>query len=107
MKLDLRRDLRQLVACFSEHEILTYASAVAFQLLVALIPLAALSMLLMSAAHAGDVWFERVQPAVQERVTPEVFLAVSDAVARVLTQESLLWLVLAALLTLWEVSGSV
>jgi membrane protein len=107
MKLDLRRDLRKLVDCFSEHEILTYASAIAFQLLVALIPLAALAMLLMSAAAAGNVWFDRFQPALQERVTPEVFLAVSDAVDRVLTQESLVWLVLALLLTLWEVSGSV
>jgi membrane protein len=107
VKVELRRDLRQLVACFSEHEILTYSSAVAFQLLVALIPLAALTMLLMSAVGAGDLWFDHLQPALQDRVTPEVFLAVSDAVDRVLTQESLVWLALALLLTLWEVSGSV
>jgi membrane protein len=107
VRLEPRRDLRALVACFSEHEILTYASAVAFQLLVALIPLAALTMLLMSAADARDLWFDRLQPVVQERVTPEVFLALSDAVDRVLTQESLVWIVLAGLLTLWEVSGSV
>lgn len=107
MRIEPRRDLRELVACFSRHELLTYASAVAFQLLVALIPLTALAMLLMSAVQAGDLWFERIQPVVEERVTPEVFLAVSDAVARVLTQESLFWLVLAVLLTLWEVSGSV
>jgi len=107
VKLEPRRDLRELVQCFSKHELLTYASAVAFQLLVALIPLTALTMLLMSAADAGDVWFDRFQPAVQERVTPEVFVAVSDSVDRVLNQESLIWLALASLLALWEVSGSV
>ena len=102
-----RRDLQRLIKCFSEHELLTYASAIAFQLLVALIPLAALTMLLVGAVNQGNIWFERLQPAVEERVTPEVFLAMSDAVDRVLNQQSRLWIALAVVLTVWEVSGSV
>ena len=107
MKLEPGRDLRRLIECFGEHELLTYASAIAFQLLVALIPLTALAMLLLGLFNEGSLWFDHFQPAVQGRVTPEVFRAVSDAVDRVLHQRSLLWLVLGLLLALWEVSGSV
>jgi membrane protein len=109
MKLELepRRDLRRLIDCFTKHDLLTYASAIGFQLLVALIPLTALTLLLVGLARAGDLWYEHVQPAVADRVTPEVFLAVSDAVDRVLNQTSYLWIGLAIALTIWEVSGSV
>jgi membrane protein len=107
MKIDLRRDFRHLVKCFKENDILSYASAIAFQLLIALIPLFALSLLLLGRARAGEVWYERIAPTLSERVTPEVYLAVSDAVDRVLHQTSLVWVVFAVLLTIWEVSGSV
>jgi membrane protein len=96
-----------LVDSFRENNVLTYASAISFQLLVALVPLAALTLLLMGLADAGDLWYDRGQGAVPERVTPEVFLAVSDAISRVLTQQSLIWVALALALTIWEVSGSV
>jgi membrane protein len=107
MKLEPRRDFRQLVKCFNEHELLTYASAIALQLLIALIPLFALTLVLLGRARAGDLWYERVQPVVAQRVTPEVYLAVSDAVDRVLNQTSLIWVGFAIVLTIWEVSGSV
>ena len=107
MKLEPRRDFRQLVKCFNEHELLTYASAIALQLLIALIPLFALTLVLLGRASAGELWYERVQPLLSQRVTPEVYLAVSDAVDRVLHQTSLIWVAFAIVLTIWEVSGSV
>jgi membrane protein len=97
----------ELVDCFSKNDTLTYASAIAFQLLVALIPLAALALLLLGLVNEGALWFDHAQSAVAERVTPEVFLAVNDAVNRVLSESHPLWVVLAAVLTIWEVSGSV
>ena len=81
-KIDLRRDVETLVECFKKNDLLTYASAIAFQLLIAAIPLFALSLVLLGRARAGDIWYEHVQPAIAERVTPEVYLAVSDAVDR-------------------------
>ena len=107
MKLEPRRDFTKLVKCFKENDLLTYASAIAFQLLIALIPLFALSLVLLGRARAGDIWYERVQPVIAQRVTPEVYLAVSDAVDRVLHQTSLIWVAFAIVLTVWEVSGSV
>jgi len=107
MRIEPLGDLRQLIKCFNENDILTYASAIAFQLLVALIPLTALTMLLLALTRAGEVWYDRIRPALEEHVTPEVFLAVSDAVDRVLNQRSYVWTGLALALTLWEVSGSV
>ena len=107
MKLEPRRDFWKLIKCVNENDILTYASAIALQLLIALIPLFALSLVLLGRARAGDLWYDRVQPLLEQRVTPEVYLAVSDTVDRVLHQTSLAWMVFAIVLTLWEVSGSV
>ena len=106
-KIDLRRDFQQLFACFKENELLTFASAIAFQLLIALIPLVALSLVVLGRARAGALWYERVHPVLAQRATPEVYLAVSDAVDRVLHQTSLIWVAFAIVLTIWEVSGSV
>ena len=107
MKLEPKRDFWKLVECVKENDILTYASAIALQLLIALIPLFALSLVLLGRAQAGDLWYDRVQPLLAQRVTPEVYLAVSDAVDRVLHQTSFIWVAFAVVLTIWEVSGSV
>ena len=56
MKLEPRRDFWKLVKCVNENDILTYASAIALQLLIALIPLFALSLVLLGRAQAGDLW---------------------------------------------------
>lgn len=99
--------MRTLVGCFARNNILTYASAIAFQLLVALIPLAALTLILVGLVGAEDLWVEDARPSLQERVPPATFLALNAAVERVFEARSLLWLVVALLVTLWEVSGSV
>ena len=107
MKLEPKRDFWKLVECVKENDILTYASAIALQLLIALIPLFALSLVLLGRAQAGDLWYDRMQPLLAQRVTPEAYLAVSDAVDRVLHQTSFVWVAFAVVLTIWEVSGAV
>jgi membrane protein len=103
----LKEFIRRVIDGMEEHDLLTYASAIAFQLLIALIPLLALSLVLLGRARAGQLWYDHVQPVIAQRVTPEVYLAVSDAVDRVLHQTSLIWVGFAVVLTIWEVSGSV
>ena len=50
---------------FVEHNLLTYASAIAFQALIALVPLTLLGLGLLGATGHKEVWTEHVAPAIE------------------------------------------
>ena len=81
LDLEPRRLVRQVVAGMEEQDLLTYASAIAFQVLTSLLPLALLVLSLMGFLHLDGVWTQDLGPQVKDQVSPEVF-AVLDGVAR-------------------------
>jgi membrane protein len=95
------------VDLFDAHELLTYASAVARQTLVAAVGLALLLLGLLPVLGRQDLWFTHIAPQVRQRVLPEVFAGVNQTVEHVFASSSWGLVVLAALLAVWEVSGSV
>lgn len=105
--MSLRRRVGPVVEAFRENEILTYASAIAFQLLVAIVPLAALALLLIGLTGSEHLWHDGWKLTVAERVTGEAYLAIADSVARVFDRATPLVAALAAGFVVWEVSGSV
>ena len=86
---------------------MVYAAAVAFRVLVSLVPLALLGLGLLAALDLEDVWTETLAPAVQERVTSPVFFALDYSVERILASSSAGLIAFASLLLLWEVSRGV
>src|SRR5207237_10665889 len=60
-------------AAFVEHNLLTYAAAIAFQALIALIPLVLLGLGLLGALGMQNVWRDSIAPRIQGKVTPPVF----------------------------------
>src|SRR5919202_6331311 len=60
---------------FRQHQILAYASGIAFRTLVALIPLLLLGFAVLGALHRSDVWTHQMSPAVAGKVTHPVFAA--------------------------------
>ena len=87
---------------FVRHNLVIYASAIAFRALVALIPLLLLSLALLGILGLDDVWPERVAPAVRERVTPAVFVGIDFSVGKILANESGRLFVFAGALALWD-----
>src|SRR5436309_14740076 len=73
--------LRPIADAFVEHNLLTYAAAIAFQGLVALIPLAMLGLGLLGAFGLEHVWRDDVAPKLQGRFLPQVYGGI-DATAR-------------------------
>ena len=73
----LSRYARELVDLWSDlfgrHNILVYASAIAFQTLVALFPLLLLGLALLAATGHQGVWANNIAPTVQRQVTPPVY----------------------------------
>lgn len=97
--LRLARDLARGAAA---HRLPTHASAIAFRILVALVPLALLGAGLLGALGLTDVWDDSVYPQLEQRLTAAASLAANDAAQRIFARGGAWLLVLAAGLVLWN-----
>lgn len=95
------------VELFREHELLTYASAIARTMIVAGVALTLLALGVLGAIGRGDLWVEHVAPQIRSRVLPGVYAAVDGTVRHIFAANSPELIVFATLLAIWEVSGSV
>jgi membrane protein len=92
---------------FAEHDVLTYASAVAFQVLKSLIPLSLLGIALLGAVGRQNVWTKHIAPAIKSKVDAPLYEAVNFAVQKIFSSNSAGLIVFSAILTVWFVSGGV
>jgi membrane protein len=100
-------DWRSAVVAFRRHQLPTHASAIAFRVLVSLVPLALLGLALLALLGLEDVWTQTLAPAVRERVSGPVFQAIDYSVRRIFREGSLGVLAFSALLLLWELYRAV
>src|SRR5215208_4265117 len=99
--------IRKVVDGIEEHGVLTYASAIAFQVLTGVIPLALLVLSIMGFLHLESVWTDDLGPQFRAQVSKEVWAVADDVVHRTLGQEQLWWLTAGAVFTVWQLSGAV
>lgn len=90
-----------------EHNLLTYASAIAFRSLIALVPLTLLGLGLLGALGAQDVWNVSMAPAIEGRVTTPVYVAIDYSVERILSSGSAGLITFAAALLWWDLIWAV
>jgi membrane protein len=86
---------------------MVYAAAIAFRVLVSLVPLALLGLGLLGALGLEDVWADTLAPAVGDRVTLPVYEGIDYTVERIFASSSAGLIAFASLLLLWEVSRGV
>lgn len=103
----VRKVVRIWIDLFAEHELLTYASAIAFQVLKSLIPLSLLGLALLGEIGRQDIWSAHMAPPVRSRLDPPVYHAIDFAVKKIFSRDSAGLLAFAAVLTVWYVSGGV
>ena len=103
--LEPRKLVRQVIAGMEEQDLLTAASAIAFQVLTSLIPLALLVLSIMGFLHLDDVWTNDLAPQVKEQVSPDVFAVLDDVAKRTLGSRQGWWLTAGVVFTLWQTSG--
>jgi membrane protein len=96
-----------LVEAFVRHDLPTFTSALAFRVLVSLVPLALLGLALLGAFGLEGVWRDELGPTVEKRVTREVYEAIDSSVERIFRTSSLGLIVFASALLLWELSRAV
>src|ERR1051325_8303948 len=110
-KKQAERGIRALVSiwtgCFAKHNLLTWASAIAFQALGPLVPLPVLTLGVLGALGERSVWQKQISPGIQHRLPAPTWKAVNYAAERILQHATLGLLLFGAVLTVWEISGSV
>jgi membrane protein len=104
--LGVREAVVQLRDAFARNDLLTYASAISFQLFFALIPLCLFGLGLLGGSGLQDVWTSDVAPRLREAASPAAFAVVDETVRRVLETRQTFWLTAGALLAVWEMSGA-
>ncbi|HKV67397.1 MAG TPA: YihY/virulence factor BrkB family protein [Gaiellales bacterium] len=102
-----RRTAAVWAMCFRDNNLLTYASAIALQLLVALAALIFLAVALLHPLGTERTWTGTVEPALSSRLPIEWMLAIIWSVDRELHATSPGLIAFGAVVAIWEVSGAV
>ncbi len=102
------RELRDaLLDGFKQHDLLTYSSAISFQILTAVVPFVLSVLALAGLLHLDNVWRDHVAPEIRTHVSAAVFSVMSSAVNKVFSGRQLFWATFGSALALWQVSGAV
>lgn len=93
---------RALLDGFKQHDLLTYSSAISFQILTAVVPFVMTMLALAGLLHLDGVWRDHVAPEIRTHVSSDVFSVISSAVNKALSDKQLLWATLGGGLALWQ-----
>ena len=103
----LRDAARDIAECFSEHSLLTYASAIAFRAIVALVPLTLLGLALLGTFGLEDVWTDTIAPALRDHLTQPVFNGIDFTVQQIFATDKTPLIALATALVIWDMTWAV
>ncbi len=98
---------RAILDGFKQHDLLTYSSAISFQIITAVVPFLMFVLALAGLLHLNSVWLDHVAPEIRTHVSAAVFSVISSAVSKAFSSRALLWATVGGGLALWQVSGAV
>lgn len=107
MKTRLKRFVQLWVDLFDRHLLLDHASAIAFNVLKALVPLTLLALAVLGEVGERSVWRQTLFPRIESHLQPATAHAIDAGVQRIFSTDSTGLIVLATLMVVWYVSGSV
>ncbi|HUZ16077.1 MAG TPA: YihY/virulence factor BrkB family protein [Gaiellaceae bacterium] len=95
------------VELFSKDKLLTYASAITIQALIATVSFVLLGVGLLGATGDRELWNHTIGPAIHRRVLPDVYRGLNAVVQHVFATSSTGLIVFATLLSIWKISNVV
>ncbi|HET8950575.1 MAG TPA: YihY/virulence factor BrkB family protein [Solirubrobacteraceae bacterium] len=102
-----RARLRAYVDAYADNDLLTYASAISFQILSSLVPLGLFAFGLLGFLHLEGVWADDLAPRLQDAVSPTAYAFADEAVGKALRDRQAFWITAGFVIALWEVSGAI
>jgi uncharacterized BrkB/YihY/UPF0761 family membrane protein len=83
---------RAVIRRYAEHDLLTFAGALAYKVLFAIIPLVLFGLGLAGGLGFDERWSSDWAPTVKNAVSPPVFQVIDDAARRALSGEQTFWI---------------
>lgn len=103
---DPRALLREVVDGYARVDLLTYANAIAFQVLFALIPFALMLLGLVGFLGLDGVYQDDLRAELSSSTSANVFIVLDDTFTQVLGSGQLWWITGGAIFTIWKMSGA-
>jgi membrane protein len=101
-----REAYREVTRAFAERDLLTFSSAIAFQVLYAIIPLVLFGLGLLGGLGLDEQWTQEWAPAARDAMSPAAYQVVDDTIKRVLGDQQTFWILAGAGLAVWKVSAA-
>jgi membrane protein len=101
----LREAYDEITCAFEERDLLTFASAIAFQVLYAIIPLVLFGLGVLGGLGLDEQWTREWAPAARDAMSPAAFQVVDDTIKKVLGGQQTFWILGGAALATWKVSA--
>ena len=92
---------------FVENDLLTYSSAISFQIMSAIVPFLLFACGLLGFLELQSVWRNELAPDIKTAVSGPAFQVIDDAVKKAIASKNAFWLSAGFLIALWQVSGAV
>ncbi len=99
--------LKDVLEGYERNDILTYGSAIAFQVLFALIPLTLFALGLLGFLGLQSYYTSDVVPQLRDSTSIAMFQVINATVLKVLTAKQGFWITIGGVVTVWEMSGAV
>jgi membrane protein len=103
---DVRVLTRDVVEAFRKNGLSNFASAMAFRVVLALIPFLLFLLALLGFLDLQEVWKTDVAPEIKKNASNVAFKLVDDTVRQVLSEKKVWWLTVGLGVTLWELSAA-
>ena len=101
-----RRFLHDWLEALALNDLLTYASAISFRVLFALVPLLLAGVAVLGFFRLEDVYQDQVAPEIERRVSGGAYDVINATVQEVIRSGSGFWLTLGVAIAVWELSGA-
>src|SRR5437588_9465213 len=107
MAIPHRERVRELAGAFRKHQLLTFASAISFRALLALVPLTLLGFAVLGGVGLSSVWTKSMAPRIEGKVTKPVYEAIDSSVEKILRGDKATLIVFASLLLACHMTAAV
>src|SRR3954467_6282978 len=102
---DFRKPAKNTIDSFRKNGLANFASAMAFRVVLALIPFLLFLLALLGYLDLQEVWRSDLAPELKKNASEVAFRLVDDTVRQVLSQKQVWWLTVGLALTVWELSA--
>jgi membrane protein len=103
---DLRKLAADTIKSFQRNGLANFASAMAFRVVLALIPFLLFLLALVGFLKLEEIWKSDVAPEIKKNASDVAFKLIDETVTQVLSQKQLWWLTAGLVLTVWELSAA-